>query len=451
MTYYVDATTGDDDDDGLTEETAWQTIGKVNGAIFWPGDSILFKRGETWTGTRLVVPASGSNGSPITFGTYGSGALPILQGDAAGCFRIADKEYITVEDLDASGVNTDPSVAAVQVKDSSHIILDGVTGRDAAGDGFYIEKDTGTVDDILVQDCVAYDNAVFGISAQRFVADGPTDVRVIGCSTYSNGTDSAAHHGIYLRECIDSLVQENISYSNVGSGIKINTCTNTIVERNASYNNGGAGICDDGVRVHTGGTTIRNNLLYGNFTNIQILDDINGDYWYHNTLVNATDSGFNAFGTNNTGHVFKNNIILQDGNVVGIWGIYCVRLTELAWLSNNTLDYNSWIYIDTGNGDTFYAMDDASYTWAEWQALPASPDPNSINQNPVFVTDYTDLHLQVGSPCNNAGENVGVTDDYDGVTRGDPPDIGAYELVGGSASASASASASPSASLSPSA
>jgi hypothetical protein len=44
-----------------------------------PGDSVLFNRGDTWRVT-LSVTASGTFGNPITFGSYGAGALPIISG-----------------------------------------------------------------------------------------------------------------------------------------------------------------------------------------------------------------------------------------------------------------------------------------------------------------------------------------------------------------------------------
>jgi parallel beta-helix repeat protein len=69
-TYYVDATNGNDPNDGLSTESAWKTIHKVNGTNFNPGDSILFKRGETWR-EQLNVRSSGEEGNPITFGAYG--------------------------------------------------------------------------------------------------------------------------------------------------------------------------------------------------------------------------------------------------------------------------------------------------------------------------------------------------------------------------------------------
>lgn len=76
-TYYVDATNGNDSNDGLSQSNAWKTIAKVNACSFDLGDYILFKRGETWR-EQLSVPSSGSNGNPITFGAYGSGDKPII-------------------------------------------------------------------------------------------------------------------------------------------------------------------------------------------------------------------------------------------------------------------------------------------------------------------------------------------------------------------------------------
>lgn len=81
-TYYVDATTGSNSDDGLSEANAWQTVSKVNSSSFSAGDQVLFKRGEIWYDGALVVPSSGSSGNPITFGAYGSGADPIIDGIA---------------------------------------------------------------------------------------------------------------------------------------------------------------------------------------------------------------------------------------------------------------------------------------------------------------------------------------------------------------------------------
>ncbi len=78
-TYYV-AAAGSDSNSGTDSGHPWQTVAKVNAATFSAGDSVLFNRGDAWYGTALVAPSSGSSGSPITFGAYGSGANPIVKG-----------------------------------------------------------------------------------------------------------------------------------------------------------------------------------------------------------------------------------------------------------------------------------------------------------------------------------------------------------------------------------
>ena len=78
-TYYV-AAAGSDSNSGTSTGSPWQTITKVNGSTFSPGDSILFNRGDVWYGMALTVPSSGTSSAPITFGAYGTGANPIIKG-----------------------------------------------------------------------------------------------------------------------------------------------------------------------------------------------------------------------------------------------------------------------------------------------------------------------------------------------------------------------------------
>jgi hypothetical protein len=79
--YYVDFTGGNDANNGTSTGTAWKTIAKVNSiqSTLVAGDQILFKRGETWH-ESLTPTKSGTVASPITYGAYGSGALPVITG-----------------------------------------------------------------------------------------------------------------------------------------------------------------------------------------------------------------------------------------------------------------------------------------------------------------------------------------------------------------------------------
>src|ERR1035437_9804823 len=78
-TYYVDSVSGSDSNTGTDTSHPWQTIAKVNSSSFNPGDSVLFKAGDTWR-EQLTPPSSGTIGTPITFSSYGSGSQPIYSG-----------------------------------------------------------------------------------------------------------------------------------------------------------------------------------------------------------------------------------------------------------------------------------------------------------------------------------------------------------------------------------
>ncbi len=80
---YVNAMTGNDANDGKTQATAWQTLGKVVSErnSYLPGFHILFKRGQSWTGSIIFYEnPQGTEGKRIVFGAYGSllDARPII-------------------------------------------------------------------------------------------------------------------------------------------------------------------------------------------------------------------------------------------------------------------------------------------------------------------------------------------------------------------------------------
>ncbi|HOV69696.1 MAG TPA: right-handed parallel beta-helix repeat-containing protein, partial [Clostridia bacterium] len=73
-TYYV-STSGNDNNDGLSTSTPWRTLGKVSSITFSPGDQILFKCGDTWTGETLSLNASGASSSNWVYvSSYGDGS-----------------------------------------------------------------------------------------------------------------------------------------------------------------------------------------------------------------------------------------------------------------------------------------------------------------------------------------------------------------------------------------
>ena len=76
-TFHLDSINGNDDNDGLTPETAWKSLEMIAKADVKPGDAVLFRRGCLWRGGFSL--RSGEPGNPVRFGNYGEGSLPIIQ------------------------------------------------------------------------------------------------------------------------------------------------------------------------------------------------------------------------------------------------------------------------------------------------------------------------------------------------------------------------------------
>lgn len=78
--YYL-SSDGNDNNSGISMNKAWKTVSKLNREFpgFKPGDSILFKRGNTFNGP-LVIGASGQADKHIIISAYGTGPDPVITG-----------------------------------------------------------------------------------------------------------------------------------------------------------------------------------------------------------------------------------------------------------------------------------------------------------------------------------------------------------------------------------
>ncbi|KAB7729364.1 hypothetical protein F5984_17220 [Rudanella paleaurantiibacter] len=75
-TYYL-SSTGRDSNNGLTIDSPFQTLDRINSVILKPGDKVLFRRGDIFRGT-LRIQQSGTAVNPIIFDAYGSGEKPTI-------------------------------------------------------------------------------------------------------------------------------------------------------------------------------------------------------------------------------------------------------------------------------------------------------------------------------------------------------------------------------------
>ena len=88
-TYYV-SNSGNDENDGLTEATAWATVARVGAAALAPGDAVRFRRGDSFRGSFLAAEG-------VSYGAYGEGPKPRL---LAGERNLADPSLWELADAE---------------------------------------------------------------------------------------------------------------------------------------------------------------------------------------------------------------------------------------------------------------------------------------------------------------------------------------------------------------
>ena len=79
LVYYVSSSQGNDMNNGLSSQTPFQSIEKLNSMQFGAGDTIFFKSGDYWEG-MFWLNGSGSLNQPIVINTYGGSNRAIING-----------------------------------------------------------------------------------------------------------------------------------------------------------------------------------------------------------------------------------------------------------------------------------------------------------------------------------------------------------------------------------
>ncbi len=155
-TYYVDSENGNDDNSGLTPDSAWKTLAKASEKTYSAGNEILFKAGGIYTGS-FVAKGNGTADVPITVSSYGD-----TQADGLPMFYTNKDEALvvihnvngwTIENLEMSAPN---------------------------GKGIHITADNefGVMSDITVKGCTFHDIYYKNVSAYNECPDKMSPVYI---------------------------------------------------------------------------------------------------------------------------------------------------------------------------------------------------------------------------------------------------------------------------------
>ncbi len=132
VTYYLDATHGDDGKPGTTPAAAWRSLARANRQAFQPGDRLLLARGARFPGT-LIVSVAATADSPFRVGAYGDAPIeqpPVI--DAAGYeagVHLRNCRHVIVEDLEITADAGAVQVPAARLNRAGVLVV-----SDRAGD-----------------------------------------------------------------------------------------------------------------------------------------------------------------------------------------------------------------------------------------------------------------------------------------------------------------------------
>jgi parallel beta-helix repeat protein len=214
--------------------------------------------------------------------------------------------------------------------------------------------------------------------------------------------------GIYARDREWPLIQGNLVVDNV-----------------AGWN--GGGVC----AAYATTPTIAANQILGNSGDGSVMLGGEGRYTMTNNVVTGNgDGGIYLFGSTRFGLIAHNTVAANAG-----FGILLDSRRITPTIINNIVALNAYGIQAKGYGPS--GTLDYNDVWGNTiqdYDLPGAlqPGPNSIQADPSFMAEPGGgFHLGAGSPCIDAGMDVGVRTDIDGDVRpvGPRVDIGADEAL----------------------
>ena len=435
---YVSSSTGNDNNNGLTPQTAVATIAKGETLLRngYP-DQLLLKAGDTFVNQSFgdLTVSGQSATAPMVIGTYGTGAAPIVEttpssnwGVGIGSLPGQGGNFLVVEGIDFYDYTRDPSnpaYAGPNTTDTGTNFLNPNTTVTLIGDKFSFYAT----------------DIVFNSGSSAATSSTVTLYRNVVTDAWSATSHS---QGLYVSGVGNLVVEQNV-FDHNGWNASIPGAEETIFNRNVylQSNNGpvtftgniSANSSSEGVQVRSGGT-ITGNLFLADSAGFSIgenpgtsstpLSTLTSTVATGNVVLNSTDihssSGLqarsdgivvnNASGpgvqvTNNivadpTGSLVNQSGISLNNNVTGINAtnniIYDVANPVVDSGTSNTTSPNAINQTGYVNPNVSIGSYNASLGGsASLAAFMAAADNQSMtNWNPAYTAAAADSYIQAG-------------------------------------------------------
>jgi hypothetical protein len=181
-TYYISAS-GSDSNDGMSSSTPWQTVAKVNSGTYSAGDSILFRGGDTFSGT-ISLTLTGSAALQSSISSYGTGRATISSGTGDGV-DLGNSEFVSITNLAFAGsgwMGSEPNIT----------VLNGGTGI-----SFHVTKTAGGG----LRNVVLANNVISGywIGIHCDFTGSSSTVGFLGLQIYGNVVSNDLSFGIIVQ------------------------------------------------------------------------------------------------------------------------------------------------------------------------------------------------------------------------------------------------------------
>jgi hypothetical protein len=300
--YYFSSLSGNDSRSILQAQspaTPWKTINKLNSffANLKPGDSVLFKTGETFTG-NIVGTQSGTQAAPIVISAYGTSKIqPVF-------------EYNLLNgSVDSRGRNI------IYIANSKYVVIDGIRFTDP------------TIDSLNHSITANVGIAINIDASASYITLKNLNISLIGVGVLLNANNCAIQHCTIqnMRMVVNTPTNINNNDDFGANGIVVGGSSNTI--SNCYFKDLWAVSYDYG---YDGGAI----EVYGSL--------VNQNSVLYNTAINC--NGFMELGSGNGGVASNNlvayNLLINNGLVFVLHtnGVFGLGITNLQLFNNDIVE-----------------------------------------------------------------------------------------------------------------